>query len=67
MGIEITCKVKERLANSFKKEIKELGFDTSSLTTNDGVLQSYCSCSYRLIEKGLGQFTKQLLLFVQQK
>lgn len=67
MGIEITCKLKETLANIFKKEIEELGFDTSSLTTNDDVLQSYCSYTYRLIEKGLGQFTKQLLLLVQQK
>lgn len=51
MDIEITCKLKETLANIFKKEIKELGFDTSSLTTNDDVLQSYCSYTYRLIEK----------------
>ena len=51
MGIEITCKLKETLANIFKKEIEELGFDTSSLTTNDDVLQSYCSYTYRLIEK----------------
>lgn len=51
MGIEITCKLKETLANIFKREIEELGFDTSSLTTNDDVLQSYCSYTYRLIDK----------------
>lgn len=51
MGIEITCKLKETLANIFKKEIEELGFDTSSLITSDDVLQSYCSYTYRLIEK----------------
>lgn len=68
MGIEITFRFRETLANIFKREIEELGFDTSSLTTSDDVLQSYCSYTYRLIEKNdLGQFTKQPLLLVQQK
>ena len=43
MGIEITFRFRETLANIFKREIEELGFDTSSLTTSDDVLQSYCS------------------------
>ena len=51
MGIEITFRFRETLANIFKREIEELGFDTSSLTTSDDVLQSYCSYTYRLIEK----------------
>lgn len=67
MGIEITFRFRETLANIFKREIEELGFDTSSLTTSDDVLQSYCSYTYRLIENDLGQFTKQPLLLVQQK
>ncbi len=51
MGIKITFKLRETLASIFKKEIDELGFDTSLLTTSDDVLQSYCSYIYRLIEK----------------
>ena len=46
-----TFRFRETLANIFKREIEELGFDTSSLTTSDDVLQSYCSYTYRLIEK----------------
>lgn len=51
MDVKITFKLKETLATIFKKEIEELGFDTSSLTTSEDVLQSYCSYTYRLIEK----------------
>ena len=51
MGIEITFRFRETLANIFKREIEELGFDTSSLTTKND----------------LGKFTKQPLLLVQQK
>ena len=51
MDIKITFKFRETLAKIFKKEIEELGFDTSSLTTTEKVLQSYCSYTYRLIEK----------------
>lgn len=43
MDVKITFKLKETLATIFKKEFEELGFDTSSLTTSEDVLQSYCS------------------------
>lgn len=46
----ITFKFKSSLAKIFKKEIEELGFDVSLLTTDEDVLHAYCSYSYRLIE-----------------
>jgi hypothetical protein len=51
MSVRITFKLKDTLAKIFKKEIEELDFDTSLLSTSEDVLQSYCSYTYRLIEK----------------
>lgn len=49
--MKIECRFKPSLANIFKKEIEEIGFDTSKLVTDEDVLHSYCSYSHRLIEK----------------
>lgn len=48
---KIIFKTKPSLANIFKKEIKELGFDVSSLNTDEDIIHAYCSYSYRLLEK----------------
>lgn len=49
--MKIECRFKPSLANIFKKEIEEIGFDTSKLITDEDVLHSYCSYSHRLLEK----------------
>lgn len=49
--MKIECRFKPSLAKIFKREIEELGFDTSKLATDEDVLHSYCSYSYRLLEK----------------
>lgn len=49
--MKVECRFKPSLAKIFKKEIEELGFDTSKLVTDEDVLHSYCSYSHRLLEK----------------
>ena len=49
--MKIECRFKPSLAKIFKREIEELGFDTSKLATDEDVLHSYCSYSHRLLEK----------------
>ena len=48
--MNIEFKFKSSLARLFKKEIEDLGFDTSKLNTDEDVLHAYCSYSYRLLE-----------------
>ncbi len=48
---KVIFKTKPSLAKIFKKEINELGFDVSSLNTDEDIIHAYCSYSYRLIEK----------------
>lgn len=47
---KLTFKLESSLAKIFKKEIEELGYEVSSLTKDEDVLQAYCSYSYRLLE-----------------
>lgn len=49
--MKIECGFKPSLAKIFKREIEELGFDTSKLVSDEDVLHSYCSYSHRLLEK----------------
>lgn len=49
--MNIEFRFKPSLARIFKKEIEDLGFDTSKLKTDEDVLHSYCSYSHRLLEK----------------
>lgn len=48
--MNLRFELKPTLARIFKKEIQEMGFDISSLNTDEDVLQSYCSYKFRLIE-----------------
>lgn len=49
--MNIEFRFKHSLASIFKKEIDELGFDTSKLNNDEDVLHAYCSYSHRLLEK----------------
>ena len=49
--MNIEFRLKHSLASIFKKEIDELGFDTSKLNNDEDVLHAYCSYSHRLLEK----------------
>lgn len=49
--MNIEFRFKHSLANIFKKEISELGFEPSKLINDEDVLHAYCSYSHRLIEK----------------
>ena len=48
--INITFKTRPTLANIFKKEMDELGFDTSGLKNEKDTLHAYCSYVSRLVE-----------------
>ena len=49
--MNIEFRFRHSLANIFKKEIAELGFEPSKLKSDEDVLHAYCSYSHRLIEK----------------
>ena len=48
--IHIIFKTRSTLANIFKKEMDELGFDTSGLKNEKDTLHAYCSYVSRLVE-----------------
>lgn len=48
--ISLIFKLESSLAKIFKKEIEDLGFDTSKLVTDEDIFDTYCSYLSRLVE-----------------